>query len=58
MERLEELDLSHNQILRVEENSFTGLTLAVLQLSNNLLRRVPGEALRGLASVSRSSLSS
>ena len=45
------VDLSSNQIMKVEEDTFTGLTLSLLDLSENMMRRVPGPALRKLVSV-------
>ena len=40
------LDLSHNQIIKVEEDSLAGLQVDLLDFTSNLMRRLPGPALR------------
>ena len=43
---VEVLDLSYNQIIKLEEESLAGLRLNLLDFSANLMRRLPSQALR------------
>ena len=46
------LDLSHNQIIKVEEDSLAGLQVDLLDFTSNLMRRLPSSALRNRVELS------
>jgi Leucine-rich repeat (LRR) protein len=45
---LDLLDLSHNSLMKLEDNVFVGMNITHLDLGFNSLRRVPGVSLRKL----------
>merc|ERR1719410_1220393 len=58
LEQLRELGLGQNRIRQISGSAFSGLThLAILDLSDNLLEAVPGEALAALPSLAELNLS-
>ncbi len=48
LQHLDLLDLSHNSLMKLEDNVFVGMNITHLDLGFNSLRKVPGVALRKL----------
>ena len=48
MTHLDLLDLSHNSLMKLEDNVFVGMNITHLDLGFNSLRKVPGSSLRKL----------
>ena len=51
LSQMENLDFSHNSIMKIEDDTLAGMEVGRLNLAHNSLRKVPSQALKKLTKV-------